>query len=104
MDPSLILLRDTNIDLHNELYDGGYDMHLTLDVKATLFIPKNQHRCMDTIYDGMYTMNTIDTSDFLKLPLSATHPGGIIMPYELLDETEEEYMFQSYVIDPLHPL
>ena len=97
MDPKLILLRDTNID-------SGYDMHITLDVKATLFIPKNPHRCMDTIYDGMYTMETVDTCDFLKLPMFASNPSGIVMPYELIDETDEEYMFQSYVLDPLQPM
>ena len=104
MDPQLILLRDTNIDLHKDLWDSGYDMHLNLDVKATLFIPKNQHRFVDSMYDGGFTMHTIDTSDFLKCPVLATKPCGIVMPYELIDETESEYMFQAFVVDPLEPL
>lgn len=99
MHPQLILLRDTNIDLHQDLFDKGYDLHLTLDVKSTLFIPKNKQKCIDPIYDAVFTMVQMEERDFLQLPIKSDK--GIVVPYELLDETEDEYMFRSYVIDPL---
>lgn len=99
INPTPLLLRDTNIDLHQDLYDEGYDLHLTLDVNSTLFIPKNHTSTIDPIYDGGICMYGHKDSDFLKLPIE--NKQGIVIPYKLIDETDEEFMFKSYVIDPL---
>lgn len=99
MNPQLLLLRDTNIDLYKDLHNEGYDMHLTIDVRSTLFIPKNVHSCIDSVYDSMYTMSQVDEHEFLQVPL--TTKNGIIVPYTLIDETDEEFMFTSYVVDPV---
>jgi len=99
MQPNLLLLRDTNIDLHRDLFDNGYDLHLTLDVKSTLFIPKNRQKCIDPIYDAVFTMVQVEESDFLKVPIKSDK--GIVVPYDLLDETDDEFMFRAYVIDPI---
>ena len=99
MEPKMILLRDTNIDLHGDFIDEGYDMHLILDVHSTLFIPKNRQRCVDSIMDGCITMTHVNESEFLQVPLRSNN--GIIVPYALVDETDDEFMFKSYVIDPL---
>lgn len=101
MNPQLLLLRDTNIDLHGDLMENGYDLNLTLDVHSVLFVPKNTTSCMDAIYDGCFTMRSVKETDFLKIPIFNPSPTGIIMPYDLIDETEDEFMFRSYVIDPL---
>lgn len=104
MQPKLILLRDTNIDLHKDLYDSGFDVHLTLDVKSTLFIPKNHHKCMDPIDDGLFTMHHVPEVEFLRIPVqqqSGNTQKGIVIPYDLIDETDDEFMFKCYVIDPM---
>jgi hypothetical protein len=98
MNPRPILLRDTNIDLHKDLFDGGYDMHLNLDVNSVLFIPKNKTDVMDPIYDGCIYMQELKEADFLHIPVSKQ--TGIVIPYELVDENDHEFMFKSYVIDP----
>jgi hypothetical protein len=97
--PNLLIVRDTNIDLHDELEVNGYDIPLKLDVNATLFIPKLKGCFMDPMNDTGFHISEYEENEFLKFPI--TKNIGIVLPYNLVEETDEEMMFKAYVIDPL---
>jgi hypothetical protein len=99
-DPKMILLRDTIVSLKDDLDKQGYDLNLKLDVRATLFIPKCKGSVLHPLNDAHYHCDSHTFSEFLYLPLK--NNIGIVMPYSLEEEDEDEFMFRSCVIDPLH--
>lgn len=101
IEPRMILLRDTNIDIHKDLLQAGYDVHLNLDVNSTLFIPKNKQPSLDCIDDGLFTLHQMSEHQFYGLPMQRHGARGIVIPYTLIDETDDEYMFRCNVVDPM---
>lgn len=99
-EPNLLILRDTNIDLRDDLAKMGYEAPLKLDVNATIFIPKLQGAFLDPMNDTGYHIEDMPEKDFLELPVKKNL--GIVMPYKLTHECQEELVFKAYVIDPLH--
>lgn len=64
--------------------------------ESTLFIPKCTGDSMHPMNDGGFHLNTMKDTDFYALPL--THNVGIIVPYELVDEDEHEFMFRVNIM------
>lgn len=101
IEPQIMLLRDTNIDLHQDMLKRGYDVRLNLDVNSTLFIPKNKEASVDCIDDGLFTMHPMTENDFYGFPMQYPKARGIVVPYFLIDETDDEFMFRCHVVDPI---
>ena len=100
-EPHIVLLRDADNDLGPELASAGLldaDISLNLDVSATLFVPKAKGSSLDPMHDGGYHVHTYSEDDFLTFPLSKHI--GTVMPYSLLDETEDEFVFRTLIMDP----
>ena len=95
-EPVFLLLSNKTIKIPKE--QGFLDV-LTIDYNATLSISK----CKGTIWEPMndigYHLEEHERDAFLSFPIKKQL--GIIMPYELIEETPEKFMFKSYVIDPI---
>ena len=98
-EPKFTLIRDNNIDLSKSLSEEGYDLTLSLDVNATLFIPKCKGSTLHPLNDAGVHMATSAEKEFLTYPV--LKHIGVIMPYRLFDENDDEFIFTSYVIDPI---
>jgi len=98
-DPVFTLVRDNNIDLSPQLYEAGFiDVNLSIDVAATLFIPKCKGSPLDPMNDVGYHMNFHTEEEFIMFPINQNL--GIIMPTMLQEECDEEYIFKAFVMDP----
>jgi hypothetical protein len=97
--PKFTLVRDQDIFLSEELNEKGYDINLSIDVGATLFIPKCKGSILEPLNDGGYHLNQIPEKEFISYPLD--NRLGIIMPYELIEESIEEFIFKACVVDPV---
>jgi hypothetical protein len=101
-EPRILLLRDVDNDLGPELSSAGLldeDMTLNLDVSATLYIPKFMGNPMDPMNDGCFHVHQYSEEEFLTFPFYKNL--GTAMPYQLLDETREEFVFKTLVMDPV---
>lgn len=81
------------------LSDIKTGIELTIDSSATLFIPKFQGSSTYPLNDGGFHIKTVNYEDFLVYPM--THSLGVVIPFVLIDESSEEFMYRSHVIDPL---
>lgn len=89
---SLITSNPTKIvDEHNRI-------ELMIDNEATLFIPKSEYKLFTLPQHNLYYIDTVNYEEFVMYPY--TKNLGIIIPYVLLDESEEELIYRSHVIDP----
>lgn len=74
---------------------------ITIDVAARLSIQKSllyKGYNISDIADIENTIEEIDNNEFMMLPFKSRL--GVIMPYDLLHEDENEYEFLCNVIDP----
>ena len=98
-DPQFHLHRGVQIDLGKQLqHEGLTPESLILDTSATLRIPKYLGSPSDPMNDGYPHLNTVVTHDFMTYPL--TKMLGIIIPFEILEENKQEFIFRSHVIEP----
>lgn len=100
--PKYMLLPDNPV----ELYDPSSDTRLIIDSNATFFIPKAKAAKALKEKGGdigdledLFTIERVDYHDFLLYPV--THGTGIVMPFFLVTEDEDEYVYRAHVIDPL---
>jgi hypothetical protein len=98
-EPNILIMRETNIDLHKDLHNKGYDLNLTLDVSATLFIPKCRGSTLEPMNDGGFHIHEYKENDFLELPIKKNL--GVVLPYHLECEDDDEFVFKACVIDPM---
>lgn len=91
-EPKLVMVRDDNVT------HGITNININLDVNATLFIPKCKGNVLDPMNDGSFHLSKVSYDNFLLYPFA--NNIGIIMPYNLEDENEFEFMFKAHVIDP----
>jgi len=98
-EPKFTIVRDNDIDLSKHLSEEGYDISLNIDPNATLFIPKCVGTSLDPMNDVGIHLNKHSENEFLTYPI--TKHLGIIMPYKLYEENEDEFIFKSVVIDPI---
>lgn len=70
-------------------------MDLLVHARATLFLPKNQEPEKD---DFLGTIETNDYHEFLLYPLQGM---GIVIPYFLVAEDDQEYVYTAHAIDPV---
>ncbi len=87
-EPKIQLLRGDKIH-SNEIY---------FDVNSSLFLPKCKGSTLDPMNDGCFHMNQMEQADFFLL---TTKRCGIIIPYDLKHEDDDEFVFTSFVIDPI---
>ena len=101
---NIMLLRhcidDVSDDINRGLHTLGMDEmsveDVTIDVAATLIIPKKK---MTSVHDLLPTnVGQIAFEDFLMLPF--THHIGVAMPFEILEDSDKQLVFQTQVIDP----
>lgn len=88
--PELSLVKSlTHMDLSETIEE-----QLVLDHNASLFITK----CPFGKRNEQLHLQTYTLEKFLLLPYQRNL--GIVMPYELIEETDQEFHFKSHVIDP----
>lgn len=98
-EPEFTLVRDNGISLGPDLLKAGFvDLELNIDVGATLFIPKCKGDILHPLNDGGYHLSYVAEDDFLMYPVSKNL--GIVMPTEIFDEDNDEYVFKAFVMDP----
>ena len=67
------------------------------DPNGMLFIPKYSGAAFDPMNDGCFHMEQLSSEEFLKYPSKMV---GIIVPLDLVDEDEEQFVFDSFMVDP----
>lgn len=79
--------------------DEGHNVELLIDSEATLFIPKSEYNLFTLPEHNLYYVNRVNYEEFVMYPY--TKNLGVILPYVLIDESEEEFIYRSHVIDPM---
>jgi hypothetical protein len=93
-EPQFMLLEgETHIDTR---IDG---IKISIDTTATLFIPKCKGSTLLPLNDGGFHLNKIDMNNFVTYPIRRYL--GIIIPYDIVEENDDEFIFKSQVIDPV---
>lgn len=90
-EPELTLVRNENIHKDEVYFDNS----------AILFIPKCIGSTLEPMNDGGFHMNKMNENEFYLL-LSKRY--GIIIPYDLVAEDQDEFIFKSFVFDPIPTL
>jgi hypothetical protein len=49
--------------------------------------------------DGGFHLHQYSEDEFMRLPIEKQL--GIIVPYDLQEESDEEFMFKAYVVEPV---
>ena len=101
-EPQLDIIRNENIDISKDIINNGYTMDtpFIIDVDATLFMQKLKGDSMNPMNDGGYHLDQMQEFEFITLPI--VRNLGVVMPINLIDETVEEFVFKSIVLDPLY--
>lgn len=73
-------------------------VELVIDSEATLFIPKAEYKIFTLPEHNLYYIDTVNYEEFVMYPY--TKNLGVIIPYVLIDESDEELIYRSHVIDP----
>ena len=82
-------------DLEPVTMQVNESMDLLVHARATLFLPKNQK---PEEHDWFGTIEAVDYHDFLLFPLQGM---GIVIPYFLISEDDQEYVYTTHAIDPV---
>jgi hypothetical protein len=99
-EPEISLIRGKQFELSDNANKTDKNhLEFVLDTEACLFIPKCKGSIYEPLNDGGFHMGIINFDEFIRFPF--TKGLGIIMPYEVFEESEEEFIFTSYVIDPI---
>jgi hypothetical protein len=108
--PVLELQRHYFEDINLEVKQGLMSLNIPItdipneiiiDTAALLTIPKVQpfeRFGEEKEYDVTYSVFTMDMVEFLSLPFEKN--VGIVMPHDMLEDSETQYIFRSYVIEP----
>jgi hypothetical protein len=98
-EPEITLISSYTIDLAPALSAMGIkNTSLVLDVGATLYVPKHPECSMAPKHDRELYIGYDDYLDFLAYPL--TRYVGVVLPYDLIDEDKNKFVFRSHVIEP----
>ena len=95
--PTLDIVRGDDIKFERTF--GDVDLIINLDTTASLFISKCSGSRWDAINDIGYHLHEYKDEEFFLLPFEKNL--GIIVAYNIKEETDDEFMFDSYVIDPI---
>lgn len=90
------LIEDISQDVNYGLRKFGMNKsveNITIDVMATLIIPKSKRKDMNL------EIEKIDIGDFMMFPLAKQI--GVIIPMDILEDSEKSIVFQSQVVDPI---
>lgn len=93
--PKFMLLKNNPI----KTKDIKTNTELVIDSDATLFIPKDIKSNIPKSNDDYY-INVFDYENFIVYPYTINI--GIIIPYVLIHEDSNEYVYKSHVIDPVY--
>ena len=98
--PKIVLLRDNTINLKQDLQEVGYDINIFIDTTATLFIPKLKKGVpyLDPMNDIGYHLHSYEVNEFIEIPIFKNI--GIVLPYDIIDEDENEFTIRSCVVEP----
>jgi hypothetical protein len=94
--PNFLLVRGTDIDLSKDLNE--FNISLNLDTSANLYIRKMNGSVWDPMNDSGFHLHAYKEEEFLLFPIQKQL--GIIVPYRIEEESENEFMLRAYIIDP----
>jgi len=92
--PEFKLERGRPVDIPKDKQIRG----MILDAQAKLYISKCPGNTFDAEFDGGFHLHTDDFKQILIYPCK--HHVGLVMPYEILEETQNEYILKSQIIEP----
>jgi hypothetical protein len=104
--PKLNLARKVHYNIHPEpnltLIRGDMIIHedIEFDTSSTLFIPKCKGSIWEPMNDGCFHLSHMKKDEFYILP--GKNRIGIIIPYNLEEETEDQFMFKVSVVNPIN--
>lgn len=90
--PQLELMRGEPINICKD------EVALNMEVDATLFIKKCKHNTMHPMHDGGYHLQTVKDVDYFDRILQ-DDTCAMIIPYRLMCEDEEEFVFRCQIIE-----
>jgi hypothetical protein len=99
-----VMARQVHYNLHPEpqftLVRGDPIKHedIVFDTTSTLFVPKCKGDFLDPMNDAGFHLSQMKTDEFYVLPAKGV---GIIVPYNLIEDSPDEFMFKAHVIDPM---
>lgn len=95
-EPVFSLITSNPVKINDE--HSGLD--ILIDSEATLFIPKSEYKQFTLPDYNLYYIDPVDYDTFTTYPY--TKNIGIILPYVLMDETEEELVYRSHMVLPVY--
>lgn len=90
--PQFIVLKNEPVNV----IEPSSGIELTIDSAATLFVPKRAAGIPES--DGL-ALTFVPHDDFIVYPV--TKHIGVIIPYALITEDDDEFVFRSHLIDPV---
>jgi hypothetical protein len=98
--PELSLVRGEDINLSDRLENIGlHNSRLVIDPAVTLFIPKTKGTIWHPLNEFGQFLDVKNELEFMTYPM--TKGVGIIIPQEIKDETEDEFVIRSFLIEPM---
>ena len=100
----VIQARNVHYYMHPEpeikLLRGKLILHknISFDTSSHLSIPKCNGSIHDPMNDGGFHLHNMQEKEFFELPGKGV---GIICPYQLQYETDDDFVFKVQVVDPL---
>lgn len=91
-EPKIILLKS------NMTFVEKNNIKVHIDNDASLFVQKHRGNYYNPLNDGCYHMKIEKLDEFMLFPF--TKSIGIILPYNLIDETDDEFIFKCIVLSP----
>jgi hypothetical protein len=79
-----------------------YGVKLSCETNATMFIEKNRGFPLHQLNDGAFDIVTMDDAKFFNLlfkDVSIESRKGIIIPYRLVAEDEDDFVFRCKIIE-----
>lgn len=105
-DKRIRLERSVTFDVTDDVTDGLGSLGInyvgqkvTIDTQALLHLPKHgAGGVLDPMNDVGFHLDIVEACNFYMYPFERNL--GVIMPYELLEESADELVMWSHVIDP----
>ena len=93
---NVTIARSVQYSLHPEAQLSLWKMPLQ-DPNGMLMIPKYIGSAADPMNDGVFHLDQLSSGEFLKYPSKMV---GIIVPLDLVEENDEHFVFDSFIVDP----
>lgn len=96
-EPKIILFKNDNLNINKKIKQNNSDINIDININ-TLYIPKyDKNKINIPINNEGFHLHTIKSDDFMLYPFSKNI--GIIIPFKLIEENNNEFIFNAHVID-----